>query len=80
MRFYIHPPSVAILYIITMILGLSAVMVVGQGAYTAIIIVATFLLFAFFGGKTIMEHVIAENKSAKAEVVSDDDNEDNEGE
>lgn len=66
--------TVAILYIITMILGLSAVMVVGQGAYTAIIIVATFLLFAFFGGKSIMEHVIAENKVIKAENTSENDN------
>ena len=59
--------TVAILYVITMILGLSAVMVVGQGAYTAIIIVATFLLFAFFGGKNIVEHIISDNK-ANAEV------------
>ena len=55
--------TVAILYIITMILGLSAVMVVGQGAYTGIIIIATFLLFAFFGGKAIVEHTITENKN-----------------
>lgn len=57
--------TVAILYIITMILGLSAVMVVGQGAYTGIIIIATFLLFAFFGGKAIVEHAITENKNHK---------------
>ncbi len=57
--------TVAILYIITMILGLSAVMVVGQGAYTGIIIIATFLLFSFFGGKAVVEHAIAENKNNK---------------
>lgn len=59
--------TVAILYVITMILGLSAVMVVGQGAYTAIIIVATFLLFTFFGGKNIVEHVVADNQHQKEE-------------
>ncbi len=57
--------TVAILYVITMILGLSAVMVVGQGAYTGIIIIATFLLFAFFGGKAFIEHAISENKIRK---------------
>ena len=40
-------------------------MVVGQGAYTGIIIIATFLLFAFFGGKAFVEHAITENKKQK---------------
>lgn len=48
--------TVAILYVIAMILGLSAVMVVGQGAYTALILVACALLFTFFSGKIIFEH------------------------
>ena len=57
--------TVAILYIITMILGLSAVMVVGQGAYTGVIIIVTFLLFSVFGGKSFIEHVIKVNRSHK---------------
>ena len=48
--------TVAILYVIAMILGLSAVMVVGQGAYTALILVACALLFTFFSGKIIFNH------------------------
>ncbi len=48
--------TVAVLYVIAMILGLSAVMVVGQGAYTALILVACALLFTFFSGKIIFDH------------------------
>lgn len=58
--------TVAVMYIISMILGLSAVMVVGSGAYTAIIIVATFMIFTFFGGKMFIEHKIAENRIRRA--------------
>ena len=58
--------TVAVMYIISMILGLSAVMVVGSGAYTAIVIVATFMIFVFFGGKMFIEHKIAENKLRRA--------------
>ena len=58
--------TVAVMYIISMILGLSAVMVVGSGAYTGIIIIATFMIFTFFGGKMFIEHKIAENKLRRA--------------
>lgn len=59
--------TVAIMYVIAMILGLSAVMVVGRGAYTAIILIASAMIFTFFGGKMFIEHKIAENKSENTE-------------
>lgn len=62
--------TVAIMYVITMILGLSAVMVVGQGAYTGIILIATAMIFLVFGGKIFIEHTIAENKARQAEQES----------
>ena len=69
--------TVAILYVIAMILGLSAVMVVGQGAYTAIIFIACVMLFAFFGGRMIIEKQIAMHKEAleaeKAAGATEDD-------
>ena len=57
--------TVAILYVIAMVLGLSAVMVVGQGAYIAILLVASAMIFAFFGGRIIIEHTILVNKKMK---------------
>lgn len=59
--------TVAIMYVISMLLGLSAVMVVGQGAYTGIILIATAMIFTFFGGKIFLEHKIVENKLHLAE-------------
>lgn len=63
--------TVAIMYVIAMILGLSAVMVVGRGAYTGIILIASAMIFTFFGGKMFIEHKIAENNSDKAEKTGD---------
>ena len=56
--------TVAILYVIAMILGLSAVMVVGQGAFAATIFIACVMLFVFFGGKMIIERQVAIHKEA----------------
>ncbi len=56
--------TVAILYVIAMILGLSAVMVVGQGAFTATIFIACVMLFVFFGGRMIIERQVALHKEA----------------
>ena len=67
--------TVAIMYVISMILGLSAVMVVGQGAYTGILLIATAMIFIVFGGKMFLEHKIMENKLAKAkndDVIADE--------
>lgn len=54
--------TVAIMYVISLLLGMSAVLVVGQGAYTAIILVVTFIILTFFGGRIFIERKIADNK------------------
>ena len=64
-----------VMYVISMILGLSAVMVVGQGAYTGILLIAAAMIFIVFGGKMFLEHKIMENKLAKAkndDVIADE--------
>lgn len=49
--------TVAILYIIATILGLSAVVVVEQGAFMAMILIVVVLMFVFFGGRYLLGHM-----------------------
>ena len=62
--------TVAILYIITSILALSAVVVLEVGAYTAAVLVVTIFAFAFFAYK-----VYSHNHKAHMEKLKNEENE-----
>ncbi len=49
--------TVAILYIIATILGLSAVVVVERGAFVAMVLILVVMMFVFFAGKHLVDHI-----------------------
>lgn len=66
--------TVAILYIIATILGVSAVAVIEQGALTAVLIIVSAMLFAFFSGKFMLSHV-ADDEGTDNKKEQDTNNE-----
>ncbi len=63
--------TVAILYIIATVLGLSAVMVVERGAFVATLLIIAVLIFVFFGGRFLLDH-IADTDTPSADDKTDE--------
>lgn len=67
--------TVAILYVIAMLLGLSAVLVIDQGAYTAFVLMAVVLLAVLFAGFLLLvrskkqEHEAQDSQASQADVI-----------
>ena len=65
----------AILYVIAMLLGLSAVLVIDQGAYTAFVLMAVVLLAVLFAGFLLLvrskkqEHEAQDSQASQADVI-----------
>ena len=64
--------TVAILYVIAMLLGLSAVVLVEQGAQTAFLLISVVLLLLIFGGRIITWQSAHLKQTGKAENEKED--------